>query len=173
MINIISRIHIWLKYNVFKKGNTKESIKLQKDFIKKYNLKNYEDVQKFVGQKMKYKYDPLRGQIDTLCDLDKIQESNFEGDCDEYSMLQHRLLTELGYESYIVSYVQKNIVNSHSMCLFKLENGKFQSISTEGLKKEFNSVDEWLKSYDDWLGGYIKVIFLYGKDLKYIEKEKI
>ena len=76
-------------------------------------------------------------------------------------------------ESYIVSYVQKNIVNSHSMCLFKLENGKFQSISTEGLKKEFNSVDEWLKSYDDWLGGYIKVIFLYGKDLKYIEKEKI
>ena len=173
MINIFSRIHIWFKHNVFKQNSTEKSIKLQRDFIKTYNLKDYKDVQKFVRQKMKYKYDPLRGQIDILYDVDKIYENNFEGDCDEYSILQHRLLTELGYESYVVSYVQKNIVNSHSMCLFKLKDGKFQSISTEGLKEGFNSVDEWLESYKDWIGGYVSVVFSYGRDLKRIDKSKI
>lgn len=172
-VKMISRVHIWIKQNITKKGSKEASIELQKNFIKTYDIEDYKDVQSFIKEKMTYKYDALRGQVDILHDVDKIYQNKFKGDCDEYSILQHRILTELGYESYVVSYVQKNIVNSHSICMFKLENGKIQSISTEGLRTGFVTVDEWLDSYENWLGGYSNVIFKHGRDLKNTRKKDI
>jgi hypothetical protein len=41
------------------------------------------------------------------------------------------------------------------------------------LRTGFVTVDEWLDSYENWLGGYSNVIFKHGRDLKNTRKKDI
>ena len=159
LISEFTKLWITVK-NTFKQGSTKKSINLQKIITKNESIKDFVDVQRYVGSRMTYKYDPLYGQIDVQKDLDEITK-DFLGDCDDYQMLSHRLNSQLGYRSQIVSVVTNKIKYSHVINVFKVKK-KFYSISTEGLRGPFNSFNEWLKDtekmYHKYFDKNIKII---------------
>lgn len=73
-------------------------------------------------------------------------EHKLEDDCDGFHSIIHHILAQNGVESYILSIATKPIKNSHTMCIFKLDDS-YYLVDYTSVKKYGTSVSDIVNEY--------------------------
>lgn len=74
------------------------------------------------AERVEYENDPLGGLLDYVA-APAVTWDRRRGDCDDFAYLSAELLRRAGLESWIASYLTRNVKDSHVVCLFRDANG--------------------------------------------------